>query len=45
MGDILEMRQKELSRVEIIQRVIDQRIKQTEASKQLKVSIANQRVP
>ena len=38
MGDILQMSQKELSRLEIIQRAIDKRIKQTEASKQLNLS-------
>ena len=38
MGDILEMSQKELLRLEIIQRVIDRRIKQTEAAKLLNLS-------
>ena len=38
MGDILQMSQKELSRLEIVQRVIDKRLKQVDAAKQLKLS-------
>lgn len=33
MGEVIEMSQKELSRLEVIQRVIRQEIKQTEAVK------------